>query len=95
MPVTAGPTHASSLRWARPTAGIAAAVVGAAGVLAAFDAWSPAGSLVVTLSGLVLVTAAAWWWSAPAHGRDRDGGQSRLRTAHRSGNSGVNSVERR
>ena len=65
MPVTAGADRRIVLRWAGPTAWIAAAVLAAASVVAALQAWSPAGSIVVTLSALALVTAAAWWWSVP------------------------------
>ena len=70
MPVTAGADRRIVLRWAGPTAWIAAAVLAAAAIVAALQAWSPAGSIVVTLSALALVTAAAWWWSV-ATGADR------------------------
>lgn len=73
MPVTAGADRRLVLRWARPTAGIAAAVVAAWALLAGFEAWSPVGSIVITVLALVLVTGAAWWWSVPS---DRtDGGE--------------------
>jgi hypothetical protein len=65
MPATAGADRMVLLRWARPTAGCAAAVLAATAVLAALDAWSPPGSLVVTLGALTFVTAAVWWWSIP------------------------------
>lgn len=65
MPVTAGADRRLLLRWAGPTAWIAAAVLAAWALVAALEAWSPAGSIVVTLMALGLVTAAAWWWSVP------------------------------
>ena len=71
MPVTAGADPRLVLRWVGPTAVIATSVLAAAAVVAAFEAWSPSGSLVVTLVALALVTAAAWWWSTPP---DRAGG---------------------
>ena len=71
MPVTAGADRRIVLQWAGPTAWVAAAVLAATAVVAAFEAWSPAGSIVVILVALALVTAAAWWWSVPP---DRTGG---------------------
>lgn len=66
MPLTARADLRLVGRWARPTAAIALAVLGATALTAALDAWSPAGSLLVTLAALGLVTAAAWWWSTPS-----------------------------
>jgi hypothetical protein len=65
MPATAKADRTVLLRWARPTAGCAAAVLAATAMVAALDAWSPPGSLVVTLGALTLVTAAVWWWAIP------------------------------
>jgi hypothetical protein len=65
MPVTAGADPRLLLRWVRPTVGIAGAVLVAAAVVAAFEAWSPPGSIVIVLIALALVTAVAWWWSTP------------------------------
>ena len=107
MPVTAGADRRLVLRWARPTAWIAAAVLAACGVVAALEAWSPAGSHRRHADR-------PRRWSPPRRGGGRchrraaagptppgrrptpeRRAQSRLRMAQRSGNSGVNSVERR
>ena len=69
MPVTAGADPRLLLRWVGPTVAIAGAVLVAAAVVAAFEAWSPPGSIVITLVALALVTAAAWWWSTPPTAR--------------------------
>ena len=63
MPVTARADRGLVLRWARPTAGSAAAVLAATALLGGLDAWSPPGSLVATLSALTLLSGAVWWWS--------------------------------
>lgn len=63
MPLTASADRAVALRWARPTASIAAVVIAAAGLLAVLDAWSPPGSVVITLGALALVATGAWRWS--------------------------------
>ncbi|MET0323754.1 MAG: hypothetical protein ABW219_00930 [Ilumatobacteraceae bacterium] len=76
MPVTAGVDPRLLLRWVGPTAVIAGAVLVAAAVVAAFEAWSPAGSIVVTLIALTLVTAAAWWWSTPPDRSARTAGMA-------------------
>ncbi len=68
MPITAAADRATALRWLRPTAVIAAVVIGAALLLAALDAWSPSGSVALTLAALTIVATAAWWWSATDDG---------------------------
>jgi hypothetical protein len=65
MPVTARADRTLLVRWATPMAGCAAAVLAATALLAALDAWSPPGSLVVTLGALTLLSATVWWWSVP------------------------------
>jgi hypothetical protein len=72
MPVTAAADPRLVLRWIGPTAGIAGAVLVASAVVAAFEAWSPAGSIIVTLATLGVVTAAAWWWSTPPERDSRE-----------------------
>jgi hypothetical protein len=76
VPVSAV-VHADVVRrWLRPTFTLAAAVLAAAGVTAMLEAWSPAGSIVVTLTGLGLLTALVWWAGEP---RPEDGTRSERR----------------
>jgi hypothetical protein len=66
MPATADAATDTALRWWRPTAVLAGAVVGTAGLAALLDALDPPGSIVVVIAALVVATAGAWWWSTGA-----------------------------
>jgi hypothetical protein len=60
MPVTARGDLRSAARWARPTAVLAIATIAAAGLAAAFDRWSPPGSLLLVLAALAVLAAGTW-----------------------------------
>jgi hypothetical protein len=63
MPATAA-AHPSLLgRWWRPTAAIAASVVGTAILVAGLDAWTPPGSVAVVVAALLVAALGVWWWS--------------------------------
>lgn len=64
MPVTARADRRLVVRWWRPTAGLAAATVAAAAVVAVLEAWGPPGSIVLVLAALGVLGVAVWWWAA-------------------------------
>ena len=61
MPVTARGDVRLATRWTRPTVVLAVATVGAAGLAAALDRWSPPGSLLLVLAALALLGVGTWW----------------------------------
>jgi hypothetical protein len=63
MPITARAPSALLGRWIPPTGVIAAGTVVTAGIAAAFDRWSPPGSLVLVLIVLAALGGAVWWWT--------------------------------
>jgi hypothetical protein len=63
MPMSARSTSDLLVRWIRPTGVIAAATVATAGIAAAFDRWSPPGSLLLVLVVLAALGGAVWWWT--------------------------------
>jgi hypothetical protein len=63
MPISAQAPSDLLTRWIRPTGVIAAGTVATAGIAAAFDRWSPPGSLVLVLIVLAALGGAVWWWT--------------------------------
>ncbi len=63
MPINADARGVLLLRWIRPTGTIAAGTVVTAGIAAAFDRWSPPGSVVLVLVVLGALGGAVWWWT--------------------------------
>ena len=64
MPATADADTDTALRWWRPTAVLAGAVVATAALVALLDALNPPGSIVIVIAALVVAAGGAWWWSA-------------------------------
>ncbi len=64
-PMTAVIDPAVVAAWWRPVAAIAGATVLTAGVTAGLTAWSPPGSIVLTLAAIAAVTAVVWWVARP------------------------------
>ena len=68
MPATADADTDTALRWWRPTAVLAGAVVATAGLVALLDALNPPGSIVIVIAALGVAAGSAWWWSTESGG---------------------------
>jgi hypothetical protein len=64
MPISARAPTELLIRWVRPAGVIAAGTVATAGLAAAFDRWSPPGSLILVLIVLAALGGGVWWWTA-------------------------------